>query len=147
MQKLGAAHQRRRYERFPAEVPVRIVVPGASARSAPRFEATLKTRDLSFGGAFIASAFQFKDEPTVLVELQLPDETVHLKGKVVRKADGGMGIEFDEMKPKAREAVLRHFVPPDHRAFHKVLMKQGNVDIPVEKLSLVLHAWEEWRLR
>lgn len=147
MAKLASAQQRRRYERFPAEVPVRIVVPGASSKSAPRFEATLMTRDLSFGGAFIASAFQFKDEPTVLVELKLPDETLHLKGKVVRKTDGGMGIQFDEMKPKAREAVLRHFVPPDHRAFHKDLIKGGGTDIPVEKLSLVLHAWEEWRLR
>lgn len=148
MQKLAAAQQRRRYERFPAEVPVRIVVPGASSKSGPRFEATLKTRDLSFGGAFVASAFQFKDEPAVIVELKLPDEVVSLKGRVVRKADGGMGIQFDEMKPKAREAVLRHFVPPEHRAFHKELVKQGNVDgLPVEKLSLVLHAWEEWRLR
>lgn len=148
MQKLATPHQRRRYERFAAEVPCRVVVPGATSRHAPRFEATLKTRDLSFGGAFLASAFQFKDEPPVIVELRLPDETVQLKGRVVRKADGGMGIAFDEMKPKAREAVLRHFVPPEHRAFHKELAKQGTVDvvIPVEKLSMILHAWDEWRL-
>ena len=52
-----------------------------------------------------------------------------------------MGIAFEEMKPKAREAVLRHFVPSEHRAFRRTC----GVDIPVERLSLVLHAWDEWR--
>ena len=134
---MTAANQRR-HERFVADVPCRVVVPGTKG---PRFEAFVRTRDLSFGGTFIAAAFQFKDEPAVVVELRLPDELVPLKGRVVRKVDGGMGIAFDEMKPKAREAVLRHFVPVEHRAFHK----QFAAELPVEKLSLILHQWDEWR--
>ena len=147
--KTGAPPQRRRHERFAAEVPVRITVPDHPARrggGGPRFEAHLRTRDLSFGGAFLASPFQFaKDPPAVVIELALPDETVKLTGRVVRKSDGGMGVAFDEMKPKAREAVLRHFVPPEHRAFHAHVAKSMGADVPVEKLSLILHAWDEWR--
>src|ERR1043166_3815764 len=97
-----------------------------------RFEAFLRVRDLSFGGAFIESGFQFANLPDLLhVELTLPDEKVPVRGRVVRYADGGMGIAFDELTVKAREALLRHFVPESHKRFHasiKALVPKLDVD-------------------
>ena len=139
---MSSLPNQRRHERFVAEVPCRVVVPGTKG---PRFEAFVRTRDLSFGGAFLQTAFQFKSSdgqgPAVVVELRLPDELVAMKGRVVRKVDGGMGIAFEDVTPKQREAVLRHFIPAEHRAFHK----DNAMELPVEKLSLILHQWDEWR--
>ena len=61
-----------------------------------------------------------------------------------RKVDGGMGIAFEELSKKAREALLRHFVPDEHRKFHATL---GEVmpGMPVDRVSLILHLWDDWQ--
>ncbi len=134
---------RRRHERFSADIPCRIYVPGGK-RGEVRFEAFLRVRDLSFGGAFVESQFQLKGDPEIHVELALPDEKVPVKGRVVRKADGGMGIAFEEMPTKARAALLRHFVPESHKRFHASI--KGLVPkLEVDRVSLLLHLWEEWK--
>ena len=131
---------RRRHERFEADIPCRIFIPGKKGNA---FEAFVRVKDLSFGGAFVKADFQFKGSPDIHIELKLPGEDVPVRGRVARKADGGMGIAFDEMAPKSRQALLRHFVPESHKKFH-ASMKKLMPELEVDRVSLILHLWEEW---
>lgn len=137
-------NQRRRYERFAADIPCRLYIPGDKRNDPPRFEAFLRVKDLSFGGVFIKSGFQFKEDQQIMVELKLPDEDLPVRGRIARKVDGGMGIAFEELSKKAREALLRHFVPDEHRRFHATLA-DVMPGMPVDRVSLILHLWDDWQ--
>ena len=136
-------NNKRRHERFAADIPCRMYIPNKKGDGV-RFEAWVRVKDLSFGGAFLKSDFQFKDAPAIHVELKLPDEDVPIKARIARKTDGGMGIAFDELEPKARIALLRHFVPEGHKKFYGV-MKKHMPGMGLDRVSLILHLWEEWR--
>jgi hypothetical protein len=139
------AQSRRRHERFVADIPCRIYVPGDKPGEV-RFEAHLRVRDLSFGGAFIETQFQLRGNTEVFVELRLPDEKLPVKGRIMRQVDGGMGIAFDEMAPKQRAVLLRHFVPENHKKFYESI-EELVPKLGVDRVSLILHLWEEWRHR
>jgi len=137
---------RRRHERFLADIPCRLYIPAGKKNGDVKFEAYLRVKDLSFGGAFVKSEFHFKDEQEVHIELKLPGEDLPVRGRVVRKADGGMGIAFEELDAKSRAAMLRHFVPTSHRAFHTSI-KKLMPELAVDRVSLILHLWEEWQAK
>ncbi|HEY4221564.1 MAG TPA: PilZ domain-containing protein [Myxococcota bacterium] len=138
------AESKRRHERFDADIPCRVTVPSTKKGGDPKFEAFLRVKDLSFGGVFVKSDFHFKGDPQIHIELKLPGEDLPVKGRVVRKADGGMGIAFEELDTKARALLLKYFVPEAHRQFHQT-MKKLMPEMGLDRVSLLIHLWEEWR--
>jgi hypothetical protein len=141
--------QRRRHERFSTDIPCRLFIPaggGAVKGGAVKFEAFARLRDLSLGGAFVQSAIRFKAAPAELfVELQLPDGAMPVRGTVVRQPDGGLGIAFTSLAQEARARLLRHFVPAQHRRFYDAVLQPMMPELGVDKVSLLLHTWEDWR--
>lgn len=65
------------------------------------------TRNINEGGVFIETRTPLALEETVQLQLQLPgnEEPVKLSGRVVRVESSGMGIEFGELDPMARERI------------------------------------------
>jgi hypothetical protein len=136
--------QRRRFERFETDLPVKLRIPDGKGKW--KFEAAARLRDVSLGGAFVLSGFRFKQEIDDLeVELLLPSGSLPLHGKVVRQPDGGLAIQFVNFTLAERARLLTHFVPESHRAFYDDIGANLLPDFSVEKVSLVLHMWDEWR--
>jgi hypothetical protein len=140
---------RRRHERIEALIPCRLVVPGAKGDN--RFEAHAQLKDISLGGVFVASGFLLKEDVDIVLELKLPDETVAINARVARRADEGMGLQFQGLTKKELAALVRHVVPDEHRAFYDdsiadlppALVKA----LPLPTVSLVLHLWHAWSLK
>ena len=94
---------RRRFERFPLELPVRIdwVDPGQN-----RETLALVTKDVSAGGAFIPTKEEIPTGTRVqlrlvvtskkLKELSCAQALVRVKGTVIRRDPTGIAICFDE---------------------------------------------------
>jgi hypothetical protein len=137
---------KRRHERFAADIPCRLYIPGDKGK-APKFEAFARLRDLSLGGVFVESAVRFKRAPELFVELKLPDGKLPIQGRVVRQPDGGLGIAFGELSVKERERILAHFVPEQHRRFHDDVVRDVFPKLGVDRVSLLLHLWEDWSRR
>lgn len=136
--------QKRRFERFETDIPVKLKIPGAKGK--PRFEAFAKLRDVSLGGAFVLSGFRFKNEMEELeVELFLPSGNLPVKGRVVRQPDGGLAIQFIDVGRKERERLLKHFVPETHQRFYAEVAKDVLPSVDVDRVSLLISLWEEWQ--
>ena len=112
-----------------------------------KFEAFGRLRDLSLGGVFVESSLRFKTLPDLHLELRLPDGALPVQGKVVRQPDGGLGIAFSGLTVKERERLLAHFVPEVHKQFHDEMIATVLPKLPVDRVSLILHLWEEWRAK
>lgn len=137
------ADNRRRYERFTVDVPCRLVIP--DDHGGTRFEAFAKLKDISLGGAFVTSGVRFKDDTAdVLVELRFPGGVIPVHGKIIRQPDGGMAIAFSDVSLKEREALLEHAAPERYRRFYEEAVVEIKPPISAERVSLILHLWEEW---
>lgn len=135
--------QKRKHERFETDIPVKLTIAG---KGKARFEAFARVRDVSLGGAFIASGFRFKKEGEQLdVELGLPSGPLAIKARVVRQPDGGLGIQFVDVSRAQREHLLKHFVPAEHQRFYDEVAQALLPRVDVDRVSLLLHLWEEWR--
>lgn len=135
---------RRRHERFRTDIPCRLYIPGTGGKA--KFEAFARLKDLSLGGVFVESGFRFKGSPNLFLELQLPDGALPVQGKVVRQPDGGLGIAFGELTMKERERLLVHFVPEQHQRFFDEVIVEVMPKLRVDRVSLLLHLWEDWRI-
>lgn len=135
--------QRRKHERFLIDIPCRLFIPGPGGKAA--FEAFARLRDLSLGGVFVESGLRFKGNPNLFIELQLPDGALPVQGKVVRQPDGGLGIAFAQLSLKERERLLAHFVPEQHQRFFDEIVADAMPKLRVDRVSLLLHLWDEWR--
>lgn len=137
-------NQRRKHERFETDIPCRLYIPG-SGKGAVRFEAFGRLRDLSLGGVFVESGLRFKHNAELFIELKLKDGALPVRGKVVRQPDGGLGIAFDDLKRADQQRLLKHFIPAAHREFHAEVVAEIVPKLTVDRLSLILHLWDEWR--
>ncbi len=136
--------QKRRHERFVADLPVKITVLGP--KGSPRFEAHARLRDLSLGGAFVVSGFRFAQERDDLdVELMLPSGVVMLHSRVVRQPDGGLGLRFIDVGPNERQRLLKHLVPDSHKRFFADVAHPALPSLDLDRVSLLLHLWQEWQ--
>ena len=140
--------QRRRYERFLTDLSCRLYVPGTpdrSGKSTPKFEAFARMKDVSLGGALLTSQFRFRDPGDVVVELHLPDGPLAVNGRIVRQPDGAFGVEFFDVTLKHKERLLAHFISARHQAFFDAVVVDVLPKLGVDRVSLLLHLWDEWR--
>jgi len=113
------AHVRRdmrRYSRRSLSLPVLVTEAADDLQAAISFDAA----DLSQGGAFLRSELLFEVGEVLDLEIHVaPGLRVRARGRVVRVSRAeeapGMGIEFVELAPEARQALagaLRGASPP-----------------------------------
>ena len=149
------ADQRRRYERFQTELPVRLFIPDPDSDDL-RFEAYLHTRNLGLGGVFVESTFLLKTSIELWLDLELPNATLTIRGRIVHAVDlddrtftSGMGIEFLDMESEGREILMRDFAPPRYQSFYQSMLGELphlEEQFQMEDISLVLNLWEEWKI-
>jgi hypothetical protein len=138
--------EQRRHERFSTDIPVKIRIPGGAKDKAPKFEGFATLKDVSLGGAFVTSGFRFKNEIDRLeIDILFDGGALPIKGRVVRQPDGGLAIQFVEMGTEERANLLKHFVPDSHKAFYEDIAKKVLPSIGVDRVSLIIHLWEEYR--
>lgn len=152
------SNHRRRYERIELELPCRLFIPdkGDDLEGPLKFEAFLKTRNLGLGGVFIESTFLMKEQIELYVELELANATLTIPGHIAHVVDhgdphypSGLGIEFLEMDPSAREALMRDFSPPRYQTFFSSMLNELphlEESFGLEDVSLILNLWEEWKV-
>ena len=119
-----------------------------------RFEAHLKSADISVSGVFFESTFLLKVGQRVDVELTLPPRRrVVASGPVVRaQALGGHGeirsgfaVRFDDYRDDSEVALANYFLAPQLRAFLERYAKRQKVkpsSFFLEQAVEVLAAWE-----
>jgi hypothetical protein len=105
----------RRHPRVEKNLQVRIFKNAKGAKKGVDFQASVKTRDISAGGMFIASTFFLKKGAEVEVEFKLPPAPMplHVTGEILHPSDSpgrtGFAIRFTEFHGDA-EIYLRAFL-------------------------------------
>lgn len=121
-----------------------------------KFEAFLQSRNLGLGGVFIESTFLLKPGIELSIDLELPNATLTINGRIAHIVDlddrtytSGMGVEFLDMDARGREILMRDFAPPRYRSFYDSMLAELphlEKSFQMEDIALVLNLWEEWKI-
>ena len=71
-------------------------------------------QDLSKGGVFIETREPFRMGETISLTFSMPNSQKHFKmtGKIVRSADGGVGVQFNTKLTQYQEEIIKTSVEP-----------------------------------
>ena len=144
---------RRRYERIPVTLPVRLYIEGERGLD---FQAFVAAANMGLGGLFIRSDFLLAEGLELVAELKLPDGPLAIRSQVTHRIveeEGettGIGIEFLEVDAAGRETLLRYFTPDRYKQFHADFLA-GFPHLknrhPMRDVALLLNLWEEWKVQ
>ena len=143
---------KRRYERIPVSLPVRLYIEGERGLD---FQAFCAAQNMGLGGLFIRSDFLLAEGLEVIAELKLPEGPLAIRSQVAHRIvaeegeSTGIGIEFLEVDAAGRETLLRYFTPDRYKRFHADFLAQFphlKHRNPIRDVALLLNLWEEWKV-
>jgi hypothetical protein len=149
--------QKRRYERIDIDLPCRLFIPEDAKKGGLKFQAFTLSKNLGLGGVFVESTFLLRAGLQLWVELQLPGESLAIRGQVAHAIPldhseylSGMGIEFLDVDSHGRETLLRYFTPERYHVFYTAMTGEFphlSKEFERQDVSLIVNLWEEWKIR
>ena len=145
--------EHRSFPRAPLATPVELWIEEAGAR---RFTATLRSLNVSVGGAFLESTFFLPLDTLLRVRFRLEPggPAVEAHARIVREQrsagegePSGFGIRFEEFQGQTEVALARLFLDSRLRAFAEEYLRSPRARGLSNELERVVDALAAWELQ